>query len=107
MAHGTHDYWTKWSEVPAETSEADYRNQYSGISSDHSNTGNYRYSDAETVRNSIWYTYDIGISASYEVLDNLSLSLALDFVRMNNIYNVRGQNASDFQVILSVSYKPF
>ncbi len=107
MAHGTHDYWTKWSEVPADTSESDYRNQYSGISSDHSNTGNYRYSDAETVRNSIWYTYDIGLSVSYEVLDNLSLSLALDFVRMNNIYNVKGQNASDFQVILGVSYRPF
>lgn len=107
MAHGTHDYWTKWCEVPAETSEADYSNQYSGISSDHSNTGNYRYSDAQTVRNSIWYTYDIGLNASYSVLDNLSVSLALDFVRMNNIYNVKGQNASDFQVILGVSYKPF
>lgn len=107
MAHGTHDYWTKWCEVPAGTSEEDYKNQYSGISSDHSNTGNYRYSDAQAVRNSIWYTYDIGISASYEVLDNLSVSLALDFVRMNNIYNIKGQNASDFQVILGVSYKPF
>ena len=98
MAHGTHDFWTKWSEVPAHTSKEDYNNQYTGISSDHSNTGNYRYSDA-TSRNSIWYTYDIGINASYEILDNLSVSLALDFVRMNNIYNVKGQNASDFRVL--------
>ncbi len=106
MAHGTHDFWTKWSKIPAHTSKEDYNNQYSGISSDHSNTGNYRYSDA-TSRNSIWYTYDIGINASYEILDNLSVSLALDYVRMNNIYNVKGQNASDFQVIAGVSYKPF
>ena len=106
MAHGTHDFWTKWSEVPAHTSKEDYNNQYNGISSDHSNVDNYRYSDARS-RNSIWYTYDIGLNASYEILDNLSVSLALDFVRMNNIYNIKGQNASDFQVIVGVSYKPF
>ena len=58
-------------------------------------------------RNSISYTYDIGLSASYELLDNLTLDLTLDYVAARNIYNVKGQNASDFQVILGVSYRPF
>ena len=58
-------------------------------------------------RNSISYTYDIGLSASYELLDNLTLDLTLDYVAARNIYNVKGQNAFDFQVILGVSYRPF
>ncbi len=107
LAHGTHDFWTIWTKVPAHTSEEDYSKQYSGISSDHSNTGNYRYGDEAKKRNSIWYTYDIGLSVKYDMLNNLSFSAAVDFVNMNNIFNIKGQNASDFQLILGVTYKPF
>ncbi len=106
MMHGTHDLWTIWTKIPAHTTEEDYKKQHSGITTDHSNTGNYRY-DSVNERNSIWYTLDIGVSAEYELLDNLTLNAALDFVMMNNIYNVKGNNAHDFQLILGVSYKPF
>ncbi len=106
MMHGTHDLWTIWTEIPAHTSKEDYSTQYSGITSSHAATGNYRYSDAKE-RNAIWYTLDIGLSAEYEVLDNLTVNAAFDFVLMKNIYNVKGNNAHDFQFILGVSYKPF
>ncbi len=107
MAHGTHDLWTKWINVPAHTTEEDYNKQFNGVSSDHSNTGNYRYGDEAKNRDSIWYTYDIGLNAKYDVLNNLSFNIAVDFVKMNNIFNIKGQNASDFQLILGVTYKPF
>ena len=106
IAHGTHDIWTKWTKVPANTSEDVYKAENSGLTTDHDNTTNYRYNDVSS-RNSISYTYDIGLSASYELLDNLTLDLTLDYVAARNIYNVKGQNASDFQVILGVSYRPF
>ncbi len=107
MMHGTHDFWTVWTNVPAHTSKEEYNKQHSGITTDHSNAGNYRYGDEAKKRNSIWYTLDIGISAEYELLDNLSINTTLDFVMMNNIYNISRNNAHDFQLILGVSYKPF
>ena len=108
MMHGTHDLWTIWSKVPTNTSEEDYNSQYTGVSTSHKDNGNYRYGDSvKTERNSIWYTLDIGLSAKYDVLENLSVSAAVDFVNMKNIYNVKGQDAHDFQVILGVSYSPF
>ena len=107
MMHGTHDLWTIWTTVPAGTTKEDYNNQFSGITTDHSNTGNYRYGDEAKKRNSIWYTFDIGLSAEYELLDNLSFNASIDFVLMKNIYNIKGQDASDFQLILGASWKPF
>ena len=106
MMHGTHDLWTIWKEIPKHTTEEDYSSQYSGITTSHASTGNYRYSNAKE-RNAIWYTFDIGLSAEYEVLENLAINVAFDFVLMKNIYNVKGNDAHDFQFILGVSYKPF
>ena len=107
MAHGTHDIWTIWRNIPAHTSEEDYKKQYSGITSDHSVTGNYRYGDSAKLRDSIWYTYDLGLSAQYSITKELAVSLSLDYVSMNNIYNLAHNDASDFQVILGVTYSPF
>ncbi len=107
MAHGTHDLWTIWSKIPANTSEEDYNTQYSGITSDHSVTGNYRYGDEAKARNSIWYTFDLGLSAQYAVSQQLTAALTVDYVKMNNIFNVSTNDASDVQVTLGVTYKPF
>lgn len=107
MMHGTHDFWTVWTEIPAHTSEEDYKKQFSGITTDHSNTDNYRYGDEAKKRDSIWYTLDIGLSAEYAVLDNLRVNAAFDFVLMNNIYNISTNDAHDFQLILGLSWKPF
>ncbi len=107
MAHGTHDLWTIWTKIPAHTSEETYKKQYSGITSDHSNTGNYRYGDEAKSRDSIWYTYDLGLSAQYSITKQLDVSLSLDYVSMNNIYNISANDASDFQVIMGITYKPF
>ena len=107
MAHGTHDLWTIWKKIPAHTSEEDYNKQYSGITSDHSVTGNYRYGDEAKSRDSIWYTLDIGLSAQYAVSQQLTASVTVDYVKMNNIFNVSTNDASDFQVTMGVVYKPF
>ncbi len=104
MMHGTHDLWTVWQKVPANTTEEDYKKSYSGITSKDT-TSNYRYDVSN--RDSIWYTLDIGLNAKYDMLDNLSFNVAVDFVNMNNIFNVQGQDAFDFQLIFGVTYRPF
>ena len=108
IVHGTHDLWTKWGEVPAHA--GDLYEQYTGPTSSHSQNDNYRYQgyyDAKTVRNSKWYTLDIGVGAKYRLLDKLQISLNIDYVGMWNIFNVDGQNASDIQFILGAKYECF
>ena len=107
IVRGTHDLWTKWLEIPAHTPEDVFNTQYTGVTSSHAATGNYRYPDAQTARNARWYTLDIGLGAQYRVLDNLQVSLDVDYVYMRNIFNVGGQNASDIQIMLGVKYDCF
>lgn len=106
MAHGTQDLWTKWTKVPAQTTEEDFKAQYSGVTTSHV-SDNYRYPDAKTTRNARWYTLDIGLGADYQLLDNLSFSLDVDYVYMRNIFNVGGQNASDVQIVFGLSWQCF
>ena len=106
MVHGTHDLWTVWGKVPAHAGDL-YYEQYVGPSSSHSQNGNYRYPDAQTARNALWYTLDIGLGAQYSLLENLKLSLNIDFVTMRNIFNISGQNASDVQFIIGATYGCF
>ena len=108
IVHGTHDLWTKWGKVPAHA--GDLYEQYTGPTSSHSQNDNYRYQgyyDAKTVRNSKWYTLDIGVGAKYRLLDKLQISLNIDYVGMWNIFNVDGRNASDIQFILGAKYECF
>lgn len=108
LAHGTHDIWTEWVKVPANTSKEDYDKHFGGLSSDHTNSNNYRYGDdAKTNRDSASYTFDLGISVKYEFTPSLSVFGAVDYVWAENIYNVSANDASDLQVILGVTYKPF
>ena len=106
IAHGTVDLWTKWTKIPANTTEEDFNAGYSGVTTSHV-SDNYRYPDAKTTRNARWYTLDIGLGADYQLLDNLSLSLDVDYVYMRNIFNVGGQNGSDIQIIFSARYDLF
>ena len=105
VIHGTHDMWTKWGKIPAHA--GDLYDQYTGPTSSHSQNDNYRYPEAKAVRNSRWYTLDIGAGAKYQLLDKLQLSLNIDYVGMWNIFNVKGQNASDVQLILGAKYECF
>jgi len=121
MMHGTHDLWTVFMNIPANTTEEDYKKSYSTITSQDT-TGNYRYGTEETSsagstgsteessstgRDSIWYTLNIGLNAKYNMLENLSFNVAVDFVNMKNIFNIKDQNAFDLQLILGVTYTPF
>lgn len=107
MVHGTHDLWTVWGKVPAHAGDV-YYEQYTGPSSSHSQNDNYRYpDDAKDTRNALWYTLDIGVGAQYQLLDNLKLSLDVDFVTMKNVFNLSGRNASDFQIVLGATYECF
>ena len=106
MIHGTHDLWTIWKEIPDYPSEEVY-SQYTGPTESHSETGNYRYPDAQATRRALWYTLDIGVGAEYRLLDDLDLSCRVDLVTMRNIFNIDGQNATDVQIILGAKYECF
>ena len=107
IMHGTHDLWTKWKKVPANCSEEAYE-QYSGPSPSHSETSNYRYPDAQTARNAVWYTLDVGVGAKYKILDNLELSFNMDFVTMRNVFNIGTyDDATDVQFIIGAKYECF
>ena len=107
IMHGTHDLWTKWKKVPANCSEETYE-QYSGPSPSHSETSNYRYPDAQTTRNAIWYTLDVGVGAKYKILDDLELSFNMDIVTMRNVFNISTyDDAIDIQFIIGAKYECF
>ena len=106
MIHGTHDLWTIWKEIPDYPTEEVY-SQYVGPTKSHSETGNYRYPDAQETRRALWYTLDVGVGADYRLLDNLQLNFKIDFVTMRNIFNIGGQNATDVQMILGAKYECF
>ena len=111
MMHGTHDIWTKWRSTPTGLPEdqydAVYEAEFSGTTTSHASTANYRYPDAQASRNAKWYTLDIGLGADYRILDNLSFSLDVDYVYMKNIFNVAGQDASDVQIVFGMTYNCF
>ena len=106
MIHGTHDLWTIWKEIPDYPTEEVY-SQYVGPTKSHSETGNYRYPDAQDTRRALWYTLDVGVGADYKLLDNLDINFKIDFVTMRNIFNIGGQNATDVQIILGAKYECF
>lgn len=107
IMHGTHDLWTKWKKVPENCSEETFK-QYSGPTPSHSETSNYRYADAQTARNAIWYTLDVGVGAKYKVLDNLELSFNMDIITMRNVFNVSTYDgATDIQFIIGAKYECF
>ena len=105
IVHGTHDVWTKWAEAPA--SDDAYYAEYTGTSSTHASTANYRYPDAQATRNAKWTTLDLGLGASYRIGSSLELNLDFDYVGMKNIFNIEGQNASDIQIVFGLSWKCF
>ncbi|MBP5163031.1 MAG: hypothetical protein ILP16_08655 [Spirochaetales bacterium] len=107
IMHGTHDLWTKWGKIPAHAGDL-YYEQYTGITTSHSQNENYRYPDAQTVRDSIWYTLDMGVGAKYKILDNLELSFNMDIITMRNVFNVSSQDgATDIQFIVGAKYECF
>lgn len=101
MAHGTHDKWTRWSEVGG-TGEEDWKKYSVTPSSDHE-TENYRYDDAQS-RNAVCYTLDLGLFCQYHIKESLKVYGQADFIRIWNVYNKKDENASDAQFVVGLKY---
>lgn len=102
MSHGTHDYWTKWHRIPEMTSEENYK-QYVGQTESHTENGNFKYLDAAK-RNAKWITFDFDVNASYQLTKSILLTGSADFVIMKNVFNMKGQDCNDLQLILGAKY---
>jgi len=102
MAHGTHDKWTKWSEVGG-TGEEDWKKNSLTPTSGHE-TENFRYDDAQSSRNAVCYTLDLGLFCQYHIKENLKVYGQADYIRIWNAYNVKDENASDAQFVVGVKY---
>ena len=101
MAHGTHDKWTRWSEVGG-TGEEDWK-KYSVTPTSGHETGNYRYDDTDS-RNAVSYTLDLGLFCQYHIKENLKVYGQADYIRIWNVYNRKDENASDAQFVVGLKY---
>ena len=103
MAHGTHDKWTKWSEVGG-SGEEDW-NKYSVTPTSGHETENYRYKDEDIQRrNAVSYTLDLGLFCQYHIKENLKVYGQADYIRIWNVYNRKDENASDAQFVVGLKY---
>ena len=103
MAHGTHDKWTKWSEIGG-SGEEEWKKTSATPTSKHE-TGNYRYSDDElALRNSVCYTLDLGAFCQYQVNEKLRIYGQADFIQIWNVYNRKDINDSDAQFVIGLRY---
>ena len=103
MAHGTHDKWTKWSEVGG-TGEEDWK-KYSVTPTSEHETENYRYKNSDVQnRNAVCYTLDLGLFCQYHIKENLKVYGQADFIRIWNVYNMKNENASDAQFVVGLKY---
>ena len=102
MAHGTHDKWTRWSNIGNQGD--DQWNKASVTPTSTHETGNYRYADA-SARDAVCYTLDIGLGCLWEVNGNLRLFGQADYICLWNSFN-SSLNAmeDDFQVVVGARY---
>ena len=103
MAHGTHDMWTKWSEIGGDGDE-EWKKTSVTPTSKHE-TENYRYDDDElSLRNAVSYTLDIGAFCQYQVNEKFKVYGQADFIRIWNVFNRKDINDSDAQFVVGLRY---
>jgi len=101
MAHGTHDKWTRWTEVGG-NGEDDWK-KYSVTPTSGHESENFRYDDVQN-RNAVCYTLDLGLFCQYHINENLNVYGQADFIRIWNVYNIKGDNANDAQFVVGLKY---
>lgn len=110
MLHGTFDKYTTWKSI----STSDDESTYTTPTTDHPGTNNENNNNTSLSsreptsdpddRNAVSKTLVIGASANYEVNENLSCFMQVDYINIKNYQNVSGQKTSDVQLVLSLSY---
>lgn len=102
MAHGTHDFWTRW--ALKESLDDDYVDvNYTTPTTSHSSSANARFD--VTGRDSVWYTNDISLGASYQVLPSLNIYGQADYVITKNAFNDSTNGVeNDIQFVLGVKF---
>lgn len=99
MIHGTHDIYTKWSQMGG-TTGVPY--DLSTPTEEH-HTENYADDDVSD-RDSASGTLVIGANGSYQIAEGLKTFGQLDFIHINNFENASGQTAQDVQLTVGISY---
>ena len=103
MAHGTHDKWTRWSQI-GNSGEADW-NTYSVTPTSGHQTGNYKY-DADELNNrtAVSFTLDLGVNCHWMLNEHMKAYCQLDYIKIWNRYNRKGYDNQDFQTVIGLTY---
>lgn len=94
MAHGTHDMWTLWKQVTPTTNVT--------TPTDKEYSGNQK--GGSDYKNAVAHYIVIGVSESFNLLQDLVLHLQLDFVTIVNAGNHKGNHAFDTQITAGITY---
>lgn len=102
MAHGTHDFWTRWAKKGS--LDEDYvKANYTTPTVSHASSANARFDISD--RDSVWYTNAITLGASYQVLPSLNVYGQTDFVITKNAFNdSKNGTENDLQLVLGVKF---
>ncbi|MBQ0166535.1 MAG: hypothetical protein KBT02_05440 [Treponema sp.] len=102
MAHGTHDFWTKW--AMKSSFDDDYiRENYTTPTSSHMSSDNYRFDTYE--RTMVCYTNRITLGAAYKVRPNLKIFGQADGIIVENAFNDWNNGVTgDVQLVLGMKY---
>ena len=104
MLHGTFDKYTCWDVIDLPANESSYITPTTTPSNSQNTTSSREPSSDYASRNAVEKTLVIGASASYNVSENLSCFVQIDYININNYQNVLDEKSSDVQLVLSLSY---
>ena len=103
MAHGTHDKWTRWSQI-GDSGEVDW-NKHSVTPTSGHQTGNYKYDAAKlNNRTAVSFTLDLGVNCHWMLSEHMKAYCQLDYIHIWNRYNRKGYDDHDFQMVIGLTY---
>ncbi len=97
MAHGCYDMFTRWKEVVPGSAE-----DPSAPSSNPPSSGSFLRNPS--TKNAVSHTILLSLQGGITLYEDLNFYAKADFVNIINYENLKGQNASDFQFSIGVSY---
>lgn len=110
MAHGTHDAWTEWQQIGGKKEDVenvgyswnDYNKNAHSPTTSHTPV-NDKYLDADK-RDSVEYTFNLGLAGKYTFNKHFSVNMQLDYTFVINHGNVKHDAEHDVQVILGGTF---
>ncbi len=100
MLHGTFDMYTCWKKIL----NTDDSSTYTTLTTSNNNNSTNSDNVDNSLKDSVSRTFILGTSASYDITKDLNVFVQADYINIQNYGNISGENTSDVQLVLSLSY---